>query len=162
MPRSKTAPPQCQTQLDTVKSSPAYLLQLAARLQSREFMRRVSDLELQPAETYVLHELFSSEPLTQSDLARRLGTGHASIGQTLRRLEAKQFITRTRDTIDRRIVRVGLTEKGRAVQEPLWTATSNLTAEILDGLGADSDQLRPLLSRLIGVLEGLSPTSSKR
>jgi DNA-binding MarR family transcriptional regulator len=153
---------QDHTRPDPIKASPPYLLQLAARLQSREYMRRIADLDLQPAETYVLHELFTAEPLTQSDLSRRLDIGHAAIGQTLRRLERKHFIDRIRDPADLRTIRVSLTPKGRSVQEPLWSATRELTCAITTGLGDDGAELGALLARLVTVLESLERQPPKR
>ena len=54
----------------------------------------------------------SGNALTQNELAEKIGISKASIGTSLRRLEASGFVKRTRDKTDTRCIRVSLTKKG--------------------------------------------------
>jgi DNA-binding MarR family transcriptional regulator len=104
------------------KKSLAYQAQVFARLTQNEYLSRIADTGIAPAQAYVLGELWLSEPLSQVDLARRLEIGKATIGQTLTRLERAGVVERRRIAADRRVVMVHLTDKGRALGGPLGDA----------------------------------------
>lgn len=118
------------------KQSLAYQAQLFARLTQTDYMARIADVGIAPAQAYVLGELWFHEPLSQVELARRLDIGKATIGQTLARLERAGVVERRRIASDRRVVMVHLTEQGRAMREPLRVATI-----------AQSDLLETLLGK---------------
>jgi DNA-binding MarR family transcriptional regulator len=135
---------------DAIKSSAPYLLQVAARLQTVNFMERIADSGVHPAESYVLHELWQEAPLSQSELSRRLDIGNATVGQTLKRLERDGFVARDRNGDDKRVVMVRLTERGRRVRQRFYHAAETQIAEVEALLGpADAKRFRFLLSRLI-------------
>lgn len=119
------------------KDSLAYQAQLFARLAQNDYMARISGTGIAPAQAYVLGELWFHEPLSQVDLARRLDIGKATVGQTLARLERAGVVERRRIKSDRRVVMVHLTEKGRALREPLRLATVEQAAMLHDRLGSE-------------------------
>lgn len=105
------------------KQSLSYQAQLFARLTQNDFMTRIVDTGIAPAQAYVLGELWLNEPQSQVEIARRLDIGKATIGQTLTRLERAGLVRRRRVETDRRVIMVHLTEKGRALREPIRIAT---------------------------------------
>lgn len=119
------------------KNSLAYRTQLLARLLQTDYMTRIVDTGIAPAQAYVLGELWIEEPLSQVKLARRLEIGKATIGKTLSRLEAAGVIERKRDEVDRRAIMIHLTEKGRQLREPLLAAGEEQNRTLVDILGAD-------------------------
>ncbi|WP_327753871.1 MarR family transcriptional regulator (plasmid) [Sphingobium sp. SJ10-10] len=119
------------------KESLAYQAQLFARLAQNDYMARISGTGIAPAQAYVLGELWFNEPLSQVDLARRLDIGKATVGQTLARLERAGVVERRRIKSDRRVVMVHLTEKGRALREPLRLATIEQADMLEDRLGKE-------------------------
>ncbi len=67
---------------------------------------------LYPGQPQVLFALSELGKPTQNELAAHLGIGKASVGISLRRLEAGGFVKRSRDKKDTRCVRISLTQKG--------------------------------------------------
>jgi DNA-binding MarR family transcriptional regulator len=90
-------------------------------------------------------------PLTQTELARRIGTGRARIGAWIDGLEAKGAVTREPDPADRRVWNVALTPAGR----DLWAETARIDQTIRRRLRAGTsaeersalDGLLTLISR---------------
>lgn len=119
------------------KETLAYHAQLLARHTQNDYLARIKDTGIAPAQAYVLGELWFEEPLSQVELARRLEIGKATIGQTLLRLERAGVVERRRVLTDRRLAMVHLTEKGRALREPLRVAVLEHNAGLLDKLGSE-------------------------
>lgn len=130
---------------DPVKDSVPYVLQVAARLQTAKFMASMPGNEVHPAESYVLHELWKSAPLSQTELCDLLDVGNATVGQTVRRLERNGFVKRGRIDDDRRRVMVRLTDKGDAARETFAYATAALIAE-MDSVLGEKEAHRLLIS----------------
>lgn len=140
------------------KESLAYHAQLFARLAQNDYMARISGTGIAPAQAYVLGELWFNEPLSQVDLARRLDIGKATVGQTLARLERAGVVERRRIKSDRRVVMVHLTEKGRALREPLRLATIDQAQMLEDRLGKERvAQLTELLRHANDMLVNAYP-----
>lgn len=140
------------------KDSMAYRAQFLARLVQNDYMARIGDTGIAPAQAYVLGELWFDEPLSQVELARRLDIGKATVGQTLNRLERAGVIERRRVSSDRRVIMIHLTDKGRALRLPLREATIAQTNAIADRLGEDVvAQLTELLGRATTTLRDEFP-----
>ncbi len=136
-------------EMDPVKTGAAYMLQVAARLQTTSFLNRVAESGVHPAGAYVLHELWRAAPLSQTELSMRLDIGNATVGQTVKRLEGRGLVLRRQSTEDRRVVMVDLTPKGRALEVFFHRETQGLTEEINRVLGIKgSETLAKLLTRL--------------
>ena len=61
--------------------------------------------------------LWEKDDQTVGTLGAALGLESSTLTPLLKRLEAMGHVTRTRDTADERVVRVGLTAQGRALRE---------------------------------------------
>ena len=86
-------------------------------------------------------------PCTPQGAGRDLA--HATVAQTLRRLERDDLVTRSLHEVDRRRVFVRLTERGRAVCGPLVAEGAKLGEEIRETLGAEGEaQLHRALTLL--------------
>lgn len=77
--------------------------------------------ELQFGALMVLHTL-DPEPISAADLAYHTAVSRSAMTEALDHLERQQLVTRTRDEHDRRIVRIALTDSGRATAEPATRA----------------------------------------
>jgi len=89
---------------------------------------------------------------TVGELGERLGLESSTLTPLLKRLEAMGLVTRARDTRDERVVRVRLTETGRALEEPACA----VPAELLAASGLDPEELatiRDQLGRLQSALD---------
>jgi len=100
-------------------------------LSTARAVRRAYDAALAKAgvnlsEASVLAHLQSGGPLTQTELARRIGTGRARIGAWIDGLVEKGAVAREADPQDRRVWNVALTPAGRA----LWAETARIDRSI--------------------------------
>lgn len=87
-----------------------------ARVMRRAYDRVFADIGINLAEATILAHLVDGE-LTQSELARRVGTSRARVGGSIDSLVAKGAVRRVADAADRRVWLVNLTTDGRGMWE---------------------------------------------
>lgn len=80
-----------------------------------ERYHRVHGVKLSMTEVHTLEGIQNSESKMMSDVAARLRITQGTLTTTINRLTHKGYVFREQDTKDRRIFRLGLTEKGKAV-----------------------------------------------
>jgi MarR family transcriptional regulator, transcriptional regulator for hemolysin len=124
-------------------------LMSTARAVRRAYDRSFADLDVNLAEASVLAHLGDAGSLTQTELARRIGTGRAHIGVQVDSLQTKGAVERTGDPSDRRVWKVALTSRGR----DLWAQTIEVDRRVRHQLragisSAERDQLDSLLERI--------------
>jgi DNA-binding MarR family transcriptional regulator len=124
-------------------------LMSTARAVRRAYDRSLAGLGVNLAEASVLAHLGDAGPLTQIELARRIGTSRARIGVNVELLQDKGAVTRRSDPADRRVWLVELTMQGRE----LWTRTIVVDRHVRSYLragttAAERQQLDTLLARL--------------
>jgi DNA-binding MarR family transcriptional regulator len=106
----------------------------------------------------VLHVLSLRSPMPQRELAYMLGVRPQSLSEVLGKLESAGFITRERDTTDRRTFLVDLTDTGRDA-----AGSSPATEDPFDVLDADEQQaLSDMLSRVTTALREKFPDLPER
>jgi MarR family transcriptional regulator for hemolysin len=111
---------------------------------------RLRPFGLSQARWQVLLKLLrASQPLTQCDLASRIGIEPASLVRLLDVLQKEDLIVREADPLDRRSKRVSLTANGRALSEKLAVVAESLRGEVLGVVATDE------LARCTAVLEQL-------
>jgi MarR family transcriptional regulator for hemolysin len=102
----------------------------------------------------LLEVLWETDGLTPGRLAERLGVATPTVVKSAARMEAAGLIGKRPDPHDARLVRLWLTERGRAAQQPIQTARRELeqrvTAELTD------DERRHLESALGKILAALT------
>ena len=97
----------------------------------------------------VLVELWQDDGLRGGELAARLGVEPPTITKMLRRLEACGLVERRPDPSDARSFRVHLTDRGRALEEPVGRCWERAEEMILAGLNkAERRSFRDLLIRV--------------
>ena len=115
------------------------LLRLFTR--AGKLMRAAADEAMSPhgvrvGQNLLLEVLWSDDGLTPGELAGRLRVTTPTVVNAATRMETAGLVTRRRDSSDARLVRLYLTEKGRAAQEPVQAARAELerraTAELTD------------------------------
>jgi DNA-binding MarR family transcriptional regulator len=67
------------------------------------------------SQAFALHELDTGTPLSQRDLAARLHLEKSSVSRMAAEMERKGLLVRERDPDNRRLYRLRLTDRGRAV-----------------------------------------------
>jgi MarR family transcriptional regulator for hemolysin len=86
---------------------------------------------------------------TQQDIARAVGIGGPTLTHHLDAMEASGLVVRSRDGVDRRAVRVELSEAGDEMFGRLRETAGAFDARLREGLSAaELDQGRALLRRL--------------
>ena len=106
--------------------------------------------ELTAQQFWLLRQLRRRGPSRVSDLAATLGIAQSSVTVASQRLEAIGLLTRQRDDVDERVVRITLTPVG-AERVDAWRAQRRETlAELLAALdGLQQQQLADLLERVL-------------
>jgi DNA-binding MarR family transcriptional regulator len=80
----------------------------------------------------LLHILWQSNGISQSDLANKLEIQQATITKSIKRMEERGFVNREKDANDSRVSRVFLTENGINLQnnvEETWNKLENKTVK---------------------------------
>lgn len=73
------------------------------------------DINLGKPELLSLEAISKEEAIIMSELAERLGIGFSTATGIIDRLTEKKLVRRVRNGVDRRVVRIVLTEKGKKV-----------------------------------------------
>jgi len=93
-------------------------------------------MNLHPGQELLLMQLFDRDAQTQSELLESVGLDHSTISKSVRRMQEAGLLTSERSPDDRRVVIVRLTDKGRAMCEPISEMWAALEAESTRGLNA--------------------------
>ncbi|WP_269856230.1 MarR family winged helix-turn-helix transcriptional regulator [Streptomyces sp. RPT161] len=131
------------------------LLQLTRRLHRRQ-KEHLRPLGITPAMSRLLRTAaHSPEPLRMVDLAQRLDVVPRAVTSLVDGLEGYGMVRRMPDPANRRVVRVELTDNGRAALEQLRAARRAAAEELLAPLGpGQRRQLGELLSALVADPDG--------
>ncbi|GER84462.1 MAG: MarR family transcriptional regulator [Thermogemmatispora sp.] len=103
-------------------------------------------LGLHTGQEMLLFQLWKEEGMTPSQLAACLGVEPPTATKMLQRLERAGLIERRTDPEDARIVRIYLTERGRALERPVLEVWQHLEARTVANL---SPTEQALLRRLL-------------
>jgi DNA-binding MarR family transcriptional regulator len=109
-------------------------------------------VELTPNQYNVLRILRGSHPtaLACGDISERMIARDPDITRLVDRLSRRGLVTRVRSRRDRRVVEVGITEKGRGLIEGLDEHVDRFPKAMLSGLGRNKlQQLKALLEHLV-------------
>jgi DNA-binding MarR family transcriptional regulator/GNAT superfamily N-acetyltransferase len=82
-------------------------------------------------EARVLYELANSDEATATEIARELGIDLGYLSRLIKKFGRRRYIKRERSPVDARQSRLQLTERGRAVFDPLDRAARHQIAEML-------------------------------
>lgn len=120
---------------------------------SRLLIKRANEL-LKPygvthAYTYFLMELYEQDGLTQSDLYKRIGIEQPTAVRTLDRMERDGFVFRKRDSVDRRAIRIQLSDKGKQHKKLILACAKELNCIALKGFSENEHKtINQLIMRL--------------
>lgn len=119
------------------------LLSTASRLVEHAWLDALDERGLSHAGFIALH-IIGENPTSQTDLAARARVENQTMSRTLDRLEREGYITRERDSRDRRRHIITRTPEGAAV----WESARTLEADVFPK-SADTLALREALLELI-------------
>ncbi|MEO0937831.1 MAG: MarR family transcriptional regulator [Pseudomonadota bacterium] len=127
-----------------------YLLNQAAEAASLEFQQVYKDrYGMLRTEWRVLFHLGIFGRLTASEIGARARMHKTKISRAVSRLEARRFVSRTRDAADRRVEWLTLTPAGQAAYADLRKVADGYDAALAEQLGAqDMADLKRILAVL--------------
>ncbi|MFJ3974263.1 MarR family winged helix-turn-helix transcriptional regulator [Streptomyces sp. NPDC090021] len=143
---------------DTDRLLAEQLLRLTRRLH-RIQKRHMVPLGITPAQSRLLRLVSHYEgeqPPRMADLAARLEVVPRAVTTLVDGLEAAECVRRVPDPANRRVIRIELTDTGRATLRRLRNARTDAAEEILAPLTADQREV------LGGLLNALSDAPSER
>ncbi len=123
-----------------------YRIKLLSQLLSRKFQERLEPFGLTPFHWLVLCCLWREDGLPTSSIGEKLQQVGGTLTGVLDRMEERSLVRRERDTSDRRIWRIWLTEDGRKLETVLPPLCVEVREEAMKGMSSEE---RELLSRLV-------------
>lgn len=130
-----------------------FALYSASHAMTRTYRPRLEALGLTYPQYLVMLVLWERDDMSVGALGDRLGLDSATLTPLLKRLQARGVIDRRRDQADERVVRILLTDEGRALKD----VARRIPLEIAGTLDLSRDQLADLrgtLKRLTLALDG--------
>ena len=147
MPDSSGPPP----------SGAAFLLaQLGAHAAGR-YAEKVAALDLDPAQTGVLHLIARRPGQSQQALADQLGVAPSRVVALVDGLEGRGLLARQRSTTDRRTYELHLTDDGQRLLERLRDVAKQHENDVTTALTADERAELVGLLQKIADQQGLTP-----
>jgi len=103
----------------------------ACQLMQQSLGRSLAELDIKTPHLDILINLYRFEGLTQQDLARKLLVGRSNMSMLLPQMEKRGLIERRGDERDKRVLRLYLTEDGRALTEKAMAIQTDLIDRML-------------------------------
>jgi DNA-binding MarR family transcriptional regulator len=145
-----------------IEESVGYLVNYLARAFARAHAERLAGHGATLGQWAVLVFLWERDGQSQGELSRSVAIEDATMVRTIDRMERDGLVRRVRDARDRRRVNVFLTDKGRALRDPLVPcAVATNEAATRPFTEAEKRQLSDFLRRMIGALEDDQSTRKK-
>jgi DNA-binding MarR family transcriptional regulator len=123
----------------------------ASKLMRAAADEAMSEHGVRVGQNIILEVLWETDGLTPGELADRMHLTTPTIVNTARRMEAAGLLTRRRDPRDARLVRLYLTDRARAAQQPVREARERLGERVTALL--TEPELRHLTSALRKIIE---------
>lgn len=125
-----------------------FALAVASRTVIAVYRPVLEPLGLTHPQYLVMLALWGEEPLSVTELSRRLDLDAGTLSRLLKRLEAAGLLRRDRSRTDERSLAVALTEQGRDLRE----RALDVPGTVLERLGMDLEELMELRDRLTDVI----------
>jgi len=113
----------------------------ACQLMQLTLARNMAHLEIKPPHLDIMINLYRREGISQQELARKLLVGRSNMSMLLPQLEKRGLIERRADARDKRVLRLHLTDEGKAVTEQAM----KIQTALIDTVMATSSEERCLM-----------------
>jgi DNA-binding MarR family transcriptional regulator len=111
-----------------------FLVNVVGRLMKRSLFLKLSESGVTPTQWTVLMCLWKDDGLSFTELGKRLSFDHPTITGVVDRMEREKLVKRRRDHIDRRVVKVFLTPKGKNLEPTIADAGKRVDVEMVADL----------------------------
>jgi len=142
---------QASTRTTALEDLLCFDLYSASRAVTACYRPLLTELGLTYPQYLVVRVLGDGAARPVSSLVNDLHLDHGTLTPLLRRLETAGLVTRTRSTSDERVVEIGLTAAGTALQDRF----ADLDCQIREAMGLDETAARDLQARLRALTDGL-------
>jgi len=130
------------------------LIGVIHRCMRRFFESQMKKYNITPPQFEVLVNLWKDDGLVLSDLGRRLSRDGTTITGIIDRMEKKELLARRRNTRDRRVIQVYLTEKAWQIKDNLMQMQKEAGMNITGGFSdQDIKTLEDLLHKVLKNVE---------
>jgi DNA-binding MarR family transcriptional regulator len=110
----------------------------------------MADLGITSTQASIMFMLASGRGLAAADLAREYGIDASAVTRLIDRLEKRGLITRVRSEEDRRVVRLALTDEGRALAAQIPAIFTMVLDKLLGGFTPEEvGFLKSMLRRIL-------------
>lgn len=140
--------------VSALDESLGWMLNNAARLVQRRLSSKLAPHAVTPPQWGVLVALWEQDGLSLSALAKRSFFDGPTMTGIVDRLELAGLVTRRRDSQDRRVISVYLTDKGRALERLLPALAEETNREAIAGLS--DEQVQQFTGTLEHIIHNLS------
>lgn len=123
-----------------------FLLAKAYQKAHGNLKKRLLPHGLTPIQYLIIESLREEDGLSAGDIGKRLVLDNATLSGVLERLAEREWITKETDPNDKRLLRVSLTGKAKALEEELTEERDRANEEILRSLSMEE---KVLLKRLL-------------
>jgi DNA-binding MarR family transcriptional regulator len=137
-----------------LNDSVGWLLNNAARLSSRRLSGKLAGYNVTPPQWGVLVALWEQDGLSLSELAKRSFFDGPTMTGNIDRLEKAGLVERRRDSTDRRVISVYLTDEGKQLQAQLPTLSEEANRDATAGLS--DDEVRRFVGTLRTIIANLT------
>ena len=132
------------------------LLMITSRALRRAYDNRLAGVGLKLTEAYLLGHVHTHGPMTQTQLAERLGIGRAATGALIDALQQRGLVERSAHPGDRRVWLVATTDEAAPIVEEVIAVDTAVRQQLWRGVGpAERRALSETLQRLQGNLAAL-------
>lgn len=119
-------------------------LYTASRAMTARYRSSLVELGLTYPQYLVMVLLWQEGSSSVSGIGQRLSLDSSTLSPLLKRLQAMGLVTRTRDVRDERLMIIGLTERGQAIQDE----AAHVTLEVCEATGMPLSQHAELVETL--------------
>ncbi|MFZ2102773.1 MAG: MarR family transcriptional regulator [Oricola sp.] len=128
----------------------------ACHLVQQELGRRLRPLDLKTPHLDILVNLVRTAGISQQDLARKLFVGRSNMTMLLPQLEKRGLVERQPDASDKRVLRLYLTGKGRALADEAIAIQAAIVDDIMSVTSPEEcelvgDSMRRVVARLLEI-----------
>src|SRR6188474_2255610 len=125
----------------------------ACQLMQLTLQRNMAHLGIKPPHLDILLNLYKREGISQQELARKLLVGRSNMSMLLPHLEKRGLIERRGDGKDKRVLRLFLTQDGKAITEAAMKVQTALIDSVM--LTASEDRCLVVAEQMESIIEVL-------
>lgn len=132
--------------------TPGHLIRRAHQVSMAVFARELVAFDVTAVQFAIVQTLLDSPGADQVTVAQRVALDAATSGSVIGRLEARGWLRRQSDTLDKRRKLLWLTDEGRQAALQMKKPVRNVQAALLAPLAPDEQkQLVQLLQKICGI-----------